>query len=525
MLIYLSVRVFTFTIIEALWYEKLVASMLLLSEIFIMIHGMGYAFEILKVLLKEGDKEKEKKYILKSHPKVLIVIPSYKEPITVLEDTIVSCYNLSYENKHIILLDDTKYDQDLNDIVSYQKSIEELCKKRKIGLFRRKWRGAKAGIINDFLDYIHGRMKKEFSYREFGEKTSFEKGKYLVVFDADQKAFVDFIENLVCLMEEDPKLAFVQTPQYYTNMDNKVAKAAMLQQAVFYEFISEGKGISGAMISCGTNGILRIKALEEVGGFEENSLTEDFATSFKLQLNNWSTLYYNKVKVFGLGPESLKSYYKQQYRWAFGTISLFKNWIKEFIKNPKRMNLVAWWEYFLSCSYYFTGFVFFVFMICPVLFLLFNIPSYFLNMKVYSAFFLPYFVVTIFVYYGTLRKRGYKVRELMYGQGLLYDSFYIYMKAAMAALFNRKRKFELTAKSKEKILPLYLLWPQLLMGSLCFISGVWGINRMYFENSNLIPVAVNVFWCFYNCLVLSFILYFNDSLVGKKSNHALIGKE
>ncbi len=511
MLIYLFVRILTFTIAESFWFEKIIATVLLTAEIFILIHGIGYAFEIYKVVAKEGiEGPEERPFELKTHPNVLIIIPSYHEPLSLLEDTIISSYNLSYKNKHIVLLDDTKYEE-IED-KNYRKNIEELCKRRKIGLFRRKWRGAKAGIINDYLDYVHGRIKKHFFYFEYSEKKSFKNPKYLVVFDADQKAFVDFIEKLVFLMESDPKLAFVQTPQYYTNFKNKVAKAAMLQQAVFYEFIGEGKGLSEAMISCGTNGILRMKALEEVGGFEENTVTEDFATSFKMQLNNWKTLYYNKVKVFGIGPESLKSYFKQQYRWAFGTISLLKKWFKEFFKNPRRMSAAAWWEYFLSCSYYLTGFVFFIFMICPIIFLLFNVPSYFLDMKVYSAFFIPYFVVSIFVYYGTLRQRGYSVRELMYGQGLLFDTFYIYMKASIAALLNKKKKFELTAKTKEGALPIYLLWPQLFMASLSFIAAIYGINRLYFENVFLVPISVNVFWCFYNCFVLNFILYFNDSL-------------
>jgi cellulose synthase (UDP-forming) len=98
-------------------------------------------------------------------------------------------------------------------------------------------------------------------------------------------------------------MAFVQTPQYYVNRDSsKVSKTAFSQQSTFYTNVSEGKSVSNAMFACGTNIVLRVSALRDVGGFDEESVTEDFATSFKLHVRGYSSYYYNNVFVEGMYP-------------------------------------------------------------------------------------------------------------------------------------------------------------------------------------------------------------------------------
>ena len=136
------------------------------------------------------------------------------------------------------------------------------------------------------------------------------------------------------------------------------------EPTVFYEYICEGKGSNDSMFCCGTNVVFRKKALSEVGGLDESTITEDFATSVKLHTNGWKSLYYNHVYAFGMGPENLTGYFKQQFRWAIGTISVLKKIIWQFVTRPFSLTFAQWWEYFLSSSYYLVGFAFFFLMIC-----------------------------------------------------------------------------------------------------------------------------------------------------------------
>ncbi len=182
--------------------------------------------------------------------------------------------------------------------------------------------------------------------------------------------FPEFVEPLAARMEANPKLAFIQTPQYYTNFDsNRIAHASGLQQAVFYEYICEGKSLTDAMFCCGTNVIFRREALMDVGGFDETSVTEDFATSLKFHLKGWRSAYIGKVMAFGMGPEDLGGFFKQQFRWALGTVGLFRTVLGFFLRHPKQLVFVKWWEYFLSSTHYFIGLVFLILVLCPLLYM------------------------------------------------------------------------------------------------------------------------------------------------------------
>jgi len=515
MFAYLMVRSVLFLIADYHWYEKIVAFLLLCAEGFILVHGLGYFFDILHVLTHPTAVAGITGPIppLKSYPPVAIIVSSFREPLPVVEDTLTCFYNLTYPNKYLFFLDDTRYDLPKDDpqvMARYRGQIDDLCQRLGVNLFRRQWRGAKAGMINDFLDFIAGRAKPGFSFHPFAEQKRTEKEKYIFIFDADMNPFPDFVEPLVAIMENNPKLAFVQTPQYYSNFEqNRVARAAGLQQVVFYEYICEGKSIDDAMFCCGTNVIFRREALEEVGGFDETSVTEDFATSLKFHMGGWSSAYLNRVCAFGLGPEDLGGYFKQQFRWALGTVGLFRTILKGFFQNPFKLSAVKWWEYFLSGTWYFVGWVFFIMAYCPILYLYLNVPSYFARPEVYFFFFIPYFALTLTLFFATLHLRQYRVKEIFQGMLLNAISFPVFMKASALAMLGVRGTFAVTPKGQSLALPLRTLWPQLITAILSFGAVVWGILRLYYEREPFYAILVNNIWCLYHFLLFSTVLYFN----------------
>ncbi len=512
---YLVVRISLFLIEGSIWYEKVAAFLLLLSEIFILVHGIGYFFEIFSVAWakREFSRKEIPTESLLSYPSVAIVMPSYKEPLEVVKNSLITFYNLSYPNKYIYFLDDTRYDiawDTPENMEAYKTSIDELCKYVGVDLFRRKWHGAKAGIINDFMEYLSGNKKDGFVFYNFSKKTKEEPEKYMVVFDADSNPFPDFVEPLVCRMEEDPQLAFIQTPQYYINFDsNRIARAAGLQQVVFYEYICEGKASKDATFCCGTNVLFRREALESVGGFDESSVTEDFATSLQFHLKKWKTTYINRVRTFQIGPEDLGGYFKQQFRWSLGTIGLFRKLLATFFRNPRALAPLQWWEYFLSSTWYFVGFVFLIMMMCPPVYLFFNVPVYFAKPEFYFLVFVPYFVVTLATFYWTLRQRNYTVRDLMFGQLLTFITFPVFIKSSILALVGFKGTFGITPKGVSRALPLSSLWPQLAVCIICFCAAVWGANRLIYEREPFTGILMNMLWCVYHTAILSSVFYFN----------------
>ncbi|MCF8085060.1 MAG: glycosyltransferase [Deltaproteobacteria bacterium] len=515
-ILYLMVRTVLFIILDYHWYEKGVAFLLLFAETFIIFHGVGYFLEIYHLLRhrKGFVGSADGGLPLETYPPVAIIVSSYEEPLEVVEDTVISFYNLTYPNKHIYFLDDTRYDlpgQDTEKMKAYRRSIDDMCQRIGVNLFRRKWRGAKAGMVNDFLEFVEGRDREGFRFYNYSGQKPEEKERYIVVFDADQNPLPGFLESLVSTMEANPKLAFIQTPQYYTNFEsNRIAKASGLQQAVFYEYICEGKSLNDAMFCCGTNVIFRRRALMDVGGFDEASVTEDFATSLKFHLKGWRSAYMGKVLAFGMGPEDLGGYFKQQFRWALGTVGLFRKVLGFCLRNPRQLALVKWWEYFLSSTHYFIGLIFLILVSCPLLYLFFNVPSYFAKPEIYALFFIPYFVLTITIFFWTLRQRRYAFKDLVQGQLLMAITFPVYIKAAVLGLLGVKGKFGITPKGGSMALPLKALWVQLSMAALTFSAVIWGMNRLLYEREPVAALVVNVIWCLYHFLILSSVFYFNN---------------
>lgn len=513
--VYLMVRTVLFFAAPYLWYEKIVALGLLAAEGFILLHGFGYFLNLLHILLRPPHRPiaSEGPPPLTAYPPVAIIVSSFREPIHVVQDTLTCFYNLTYPNKHLFFLDDTRYDlpgQDAEKMDAYRRSVDDMCRRIGVNLFRRKWHGAKAGMINDFLDFIEGRHREGFSFQAFSDISRKEKEKYIIVFDADMNPFPDFVEQLVALMEANPKLAFVQTPQYYSNFEqNRVARASGLQQAVFYEYICEGKSLQDAMFCCGTNVIFRRKALEDVGGFDESSVTEDFATSLKFHAKGWSSAYLNRVCAFGMGPEDLGGYFKQQFRWALGTVGLFRTILKAFLRNPRQLTPAKWWEYFLSGTHYFVGWVFFILVLCPILYLFTNVPAFFGRPEIYFLFFIPYLLLSMTVFLGTLRQRGYRFTDLFQGIVLNAITFPVFMKASLLAMIGVRGTFGITPKGQSLALPLQGLIPQVAAAAASFAAIVWGVHRLVYEGSPAAAIVVNGMWCLYHFVILSCILYFN----------------
>ena len=505
---YSIVRIFIFVSSAYDTLDLIPASALLFAELFILIHCFGYLLNTLSVLTSKKVDEAAKKESNHNYPPVAIVVASYNEPLKILEDTLACFYNLTYPNKMLYLLDDTKYN-DSQELSDYKSSLETLVSMYKVNLFRRPWRAAKAGIVNDFIQMMNSDLKVNYDLIK-NQNIELVKPKYLIIFDADMNPFPDFVEPLVQELELDNKLAFIQTPQYYTNFfENRVAKSSGIQQAVFYEYICEGKNIKDAMFCCGTNVLFRLEALESVGGFDENSVTEDFATSLRLHSTGWKSKYRNTVSAFGKGPEDLGAFFKQQYRWAFGTLNMLPNVIKCFVKNPSAMPITAWWEYFLSSTHYLVGLVFLILSLCPVVFIFFGIPHIMAYPNVYISFYLPYLILTSLVFLFTLQQRKYKFMELNIALFLTPLTFPVYLRAALFAFSGKKEKFTVTPKDGSQSLPLIYLYPQLLLATLCFSAITWGFHRLIYEGLDQPALILNMIWCFYYCFVLSGALHFN----------------
>jgi cellulose synthase (UDP-forming) len=460
--------------------QKAWAIFFLAAELFITIHAVGFFLNVLRV---SRTPEKYEALKLANEPPVAILIPARHEPREVIDNTLLSCEALDYKNKTIYLLDDSSIEQ-------YKKEAREVAETYGARVFSREvHKGAKAGIINEV------------------NQTLTE--KYIVIFDADQNPMPHFLNVVVPILEKNEKLAFVQTPQFYTNCSsNRISLASNYQQAIFYEYICEGKNCNDAMMCCGTNVVLRRQALVAVGGFDEKTVTEDFATSLRLHMNGWKSLYVNMPMVFGMAPEDFVSYFKQQSRWALGNTQVFKWVIRTFLTKPGSLTFIQWFEYFITGTYYFIAWSYLGLFLCQLLYTFFNIPAFLMNPYVYSLTFVPYFLLALGVFYSSMGLRNYEFANILKTHLLTILSIPIYIRATLFGLFNVPVGFQVTSKSGALQVSYSFLWAQLSLWALNLIAMTWGILRWTYERDT--GIFFNIFWLFYHALVFSSLFYFNE---------------
>ncbi len=140
----------------------------------------------------------------------------------------------------------------------------------------------------------------------------------IAVVDADYQVEPNFLSETVGYFV-DPGLGWLQTPQDYRNRyQSFLTEQYYLADAYFYRTILPSRNEENSIIFCGTMGMLRRRALDEVGGWGEKHITEDAELSARLLTAGWRSLYVNKTYGRGLIPPTFDGYKRQHYRWAFG---------------------------------------------------------------------------------------------------------------------------------------------------------------------------------------------------------------
>jgi len=96
----------------------------------------------------------------------------------------------------------------------------------------------------------------------------------------------------------------------------------------------------------GTAGILRRKAIEEAGGWEHDTLTEDLDLSYRAQMKGWKFIFLKDLSVPAELPVEINSFKSQQCRWAKGAMQTCKKTLGKVLKSnfEPGEKLEAWYH-------------------------------------------------------------------------------------------------------------------------------------------------------------------------------------
>lgn len=444
--------------------NKYLYFLLFFGEIYHIIMALGFWFTIWN--------RKKRSYRYHSiFPSIDVFITIATEPLSLLENTLKSVKNMDYPNYKVYVLNDGF----LAGRKDWQQ-IEELAKRMGvICITRPKGGGAKAGNINNGLKYSSSEL--------------------VAILDTDMEPHKNFLSKLVPYFS-DNKIAFVQSPQYYRNYsENIITEAAWDQQNFFFGPIMIGKNNLNSAFLCGTNVLIRRKALKEVGGLNEKSIAEDFLTSFYLHKKGWKSIYFPEVLCEGLAPEDLLAYYKQQHRWARGSLEIV------FRYNPffrRGFTFSQRFQYFLSALYYFNGLIVLIDIIMPLLFLYFGVQPVTASTQSFALFFIPYMFFNLYTLY-LVSDGKITFRAISFSQA----SWYLQLSALFQLLFRLNTKFSVTPKKKQKGNFVFLIYPHLIYTILALVGIV--INFTRYGTSP--EVTTNTAWALLNIIMfLPFML-------------------
>ncbi|AZL61278.1 glycosyltransferase [Tabrizicola piscis] len=418
-------------------------------------------------------------------PRVAILIATYNESLEVLERTIVGALALNHPAKEVVVLDDGRRDW-----------LHDYCNRQGVRYLRRADnKGSKAGNINAALQVLRS------------DPTPPE---FIAVLDADFVPHRGFISRSLALFH-DPTVGLVQTPQHFFNADPiqhnlGLSRSYPDEQRFFFDHMQPSRDAWGIAICCGTSSMVRLAALDAVGDFPTDSVTEDFLLTVVLQTAGYQTVYLNEPLTEGLAPEGLKEYVTQRARWCLGQMQIVRSRFGPLGMSTLRLR--DRWSMLDATLYWVASFPFRIAaLVYPLLYWFFNITVVDAEVADVLSYFGTYFVWVTMVM-NTL-SRGLIV-PVIHDVSQLLGAIPITRAAFVGLLRPRGHPFSVTAKGGDRsqvTVQWSLMFPYLCLLVLTLVGLSLGImfdSFAFYDAGD--GKSVILFWTIYNAIVLAVLV-------------------
>lgn len=234
-------------------------------------------------------------------PTVDVYIPTYNEPMSVVRATVLGCLAMDWprDKMRVYVLDDGR-----------REEFRLFAEAAGVGYIARSDNAhAKAGNLNNALRQTQG--------------------EHIAVFDSDHIPTRAFLQMTVGWLVREPRMAMVQTPHHFYSPDpfqrNLAAGTRVPSEGnMFYGLVQDGNDYWNACFFCGSCAVIRRAALEEIGGFAVETVTEDAHTMLKLHRRGWHSAYLKLPLAAGLATERLIQHIGQRVRWARGMLQIMR---------------------------------------------------------------------------------------------------------------------------------------------------------------------------------------------------------
>jgi cellulose synthase/poly-beta-1,6-N-acetylglucosamine synthase-like glycosyltransferase len=424
---------------------------------------------------------------LASAPKVTVQLPMFNE-MYVAERIIETVAEMDYprDKFQIQVLDDST--DETKDIIA-NKCAEIAALGINIQHVHRTDRtGYKAGALDDAMDKVEG--------------------EFIAIFDADFVPSRDFLLRTIPYFQAD-NVGVVQTRWGHLNKDYSLLTELQAFGLNGHFAIEQGgRNVSGHYINFnGTAGVWRRSTIDDAGGWEHDTITEDLDLSYRAQMKGWRFVYLEEVESPAELPITMSALKSQQHRWMKGGAEVFiKMWKRlattKGIKTSDRIHGLA---------HLFNSSVFFFILILSLLSLaVLHIKDSFSDLNIYIKFGMYFFSSTIFLafyYWNSFRdKRGNFFGDLFRFLGrfvqFLTVSMALGLSNAVAVIegylgikssFVRTPKFNVAKKDEfkgNKYDKKSLSIINILEGTFMVVFGFTAVNRTIYGDLGMVPFHV-----------------------------------
>lgn len=231
-------------------------------------------------------------------PKVTIQLPIFNERY-VVERLLEAMSRMDYPREQVEI-------QVLDDSTDETVDVARACVERFQAL----------GLN---IQYMHRENRDGFKAGALKEGMKTATGEFITIFDADFQPNPDFLRRTIPYFQEE-KIGMVQARWTYMNRHYSSLSEV---EAILLDghFVMEhgGRYREGSFFNFnGTAGVWRRAAIEDAGGWEHDTLTEDTDLSYRAQLRGWKFLYLMDLECPSELPVDMNSFKSQQARWAKG---------------------------------------------------------------------------------------------------------------------------------------------------------------------------------------------------------------
>lgn len=281
---------------------------------------------------KKKNMESKPVYDPATTPKVTVQLPMFNE-LYVAERIIETIAKFDYpaDKLQIQVLDDST--DETKDVIA-KKVAEVAARGINIQHIHRVDRtGYKAGALDAAMDRVEG--------------------DFIAIFDADFIPDPDFLQKTMPYFQ-DEKIGVVQTRWGHINKNYSILTELQAFGLNGHFAIEQGgRNAAGHFINFnGTGGVWRKKCIEDAGGWEHDTLTEDLDLSYRAQIKGWKFKYLEDVIAPAELPITMSALKSQQHRWMKGGAECFVKMWKTLLtaKNVKLMDRVHGMSHLFNSS-------------------------------------------------------------------------------------------------------------------------------------------------------------------------------